>query len=196
MHHIFGKIQVFSGKCTANVIFFLIPALRQPLELGNDQVVAAAAAREGPHPVIDLLSPVQTQHHIVHLPVDKLLYLLIEQYSVGGQRKPEMLVILLLQVSSIGYQLFHCLPVHERLASEEIHLQIVPVPRILNQEVQRLPAYLRGHHGAPPVVFPFLCKTILAGKVAVMGNMEAQCLDHCLALLHFVYIILINVLGK
>ena len=46
------------------------------------------------------------------------------------------------------------------------------------------------------MVLPFLCKTIPAGQVAVVGDMQAQCLDYGFALLHFIYIIFIYVLCK
>ena len=73
MLHILGEIQVLSCKCTAYVIFLLVPALGKLLELWNDQVIASLSVAERAHPVIDLFPAVQAQDHVIHLPVHELL---------------------------------------------------------------------------------------------------------------------------
>ena len=59
VQYIFGKIQIVMGKCTSHIIVGLIPALGHLLELGHDLVVAALAAPERTHHVVDLFSAVQ-----------------------------------------------------------------------------------------------------------------------------------------
>ena len=46
------------------------------------------------------------------------------------------------------------------------------------------------------MVLAFLCKTILTGQIAVVGNMKAQGLYHGLAFLKVYHIILIDICGK
>ena len=127
MLHILGEVQIFSCKCSPYVILLLIPALGQLLELRHDQVIASLSVPEWAHTVVDLFSSVQAQDHIVHLPVDELLHLIVEQYAVRREGKAEMLVMKLLLLPSICHQVFYHLPVHERFAAEEIYFQISPV---------------------------------------------------------------------
>ena len=77
MHHIRGKIQIVSRKCSAHIIVCLIPALRKLPVFRNDNVVAALSAAERSHPVMNFLPAVDAEHHICHLFVDKLLHLII-----------------------------------------------------------------------------------------------------------------------
>ena len=60
MQHIFGKVQIVMGKGPPHIIVHLPPALCHLLELGNDHVIAALAASEGPHVIVDFLSPIDT----------------------------------------------------------------------------------------------------------------------------------------
>ena len=91
----------------------------------------------------------------------------------------------LLLLSSVSYQIFYHLPVHQRLPAEEIYFQITAVARILDQEVQRFLTDFIAHKCSSSMIFPFFCKTVFASKVTVVCNMQAQCLYNCLSLLYF-----------
>ena len=115
------------GKRTADIVSFLLSALRNLLEFGYDQVIASLAATERTHFIMDFLSAVYAQNNVRHLPVGKFQDLVVQQYAVGGQSKAELLVVRLLQASAVLHQLLYHLPVHQRLPAEEVHLQIDPV---------------------------------------------------------------------
>ena len=105
-------------------------------------------------------------------------------------------MVLRLLGTAVFHQALHHVPVHQRLTAKKVHFQMLPVPRIGNEEIQGLFANLIAHQGTAAVVFPFLCKTISAGQVAVMGNVKAKGLDHCLALLKIHNKITVNILCK
>ena len=77
MKHVVRKVQIVPGECTADIIIHLLSAVRKLLELGDNQVIAAAAVTEGAHLIVDILSSVQAQHHIAHLTVAEFHYLVI-----------------------------------------------------------------------------------------------------------------------
>ena len=79
---------------------------------------------------------------------------------------------------SVGHQILDHLPVHQGLAAEEIHLQVPPVPGIGNQEIQGLFSHLVAHQGPASMVLALLREAVAAGQVAVMGDVEAEGLDH------------------
>ena len=196
MQHIRREIQIVAGKGPAHIIIVLIPGLGELLELGHDQLIAALAVAEGAHLVVDLRTSVQAQHHIAHLPVAELHHLVVQQHAVGGQGETELLVELRLLRAPVLHQALHHIPVHQRLAPEEVHLQMLPAARIGDQEIQGLFAHLVAHQSPPSVVLPFLRKAILAGQVAVVGDMQAQRLDHSLTPLKIHHKVLINIPGQ
>ena len=77
MEHICRKVQVMPCKCPADIIILLAPALSKFLELGNRQLITAAAVAEWPHPVIDVLAPIQAHDHIAHFLVAEIHYIVI-----------------------------------------------------------------------------------------------------------------------
>ena len=99
----------------------------------------------------------------------------------------------LLLLPPVGYQIFHDLPVHQRLAAEEIHFQVPALPGIRDQEVQRFLSDLIGHQRPAPMVFAFFREAVFTRQVAVVGDVEAERLHHRLPLLHFVNITFIYV---
>ena len=102
-------------------------------------------------------------------------------------------MIRLLKAPAVGHQLLYHLPVHKGLPAEKIHLQIHSVPGILYQKVQSLFPHLKTHKGTSSVIFPFLCKTVFTGQVAVMGNVETQGLHHRLPLFKVYDIIFVDI---
>ena len=75
-------------------------------------------------------------------------------------------------------------------------LQIHAAAGIRNQKIQRLFAHLKAHESPSAVVFPFLCEAVLAGKVAVVRDVQAQRLYNSLPLLEIADILLVNVFRK
>ena len=83
--------------------------------------------------------------------------------------------------AAILYQVFYNLPVHKRFASEEVHLQVLSGTGIGNKKIKRLLSHFKGHQRSSSVIFSFLCKTVTAGKITVMGNVKTKCLYYCLS---------------
>ena len=94
-------------------------------------------------------------------------------------------------LSSVSHQIFYYLPVHQRLAPEEINFQIPSASGICDQKVQRPLSHLITHQCPATVILSFFRKTIFAGKVTIVGDMQAQSLYHslpCLKIQHSVFI--------
>ena len=104
-----------------------------------------------------------------------------------------MLVVDLLLLPAVSYQVLHDLPVHQRLAAEEIHFQVPALSGILDQEIQRFLSHLIGHKRPASVVFAFFREAVFTRQVAVVGDVETERLHHRLPLLHFVNIVFIYV---
>ena len=68
--------------------------------------------------------------------------------------------------------------VHQRLAAEEVHLQVPATPGMFDEKVQRAPADLKGHQRAVAVVLSLAGKAVGAVEVAGVGDMQAERLDH------------------
>ena len=77
MQDVVGEIQVVPCERAPDIVSLLVSAVRQLLELGNDQVIAAFAVPERTHIVVDLFTPIQAENHIVHLLVDEILDLIV-----------------------------------------------------------------------------------------------------------------------
>ena len=102
----------------------------------------------------------------------------------------------LLLLTSIGHQVLDHLPVHQRLASEEVHLQIPAASGIGNEEIQGLLAHLVRHQRSAAMVLALLRKAVAAGQIAVMGDVQAQGLDYSRTLLEINDFILICIFRK
>lgn len=96
--------------------------------------------------------------------------------------KRKRFVVRLLQRTAVLHQLLYHFPVHERLAAEEVNLQIVTVSGIGYQEIQCLLTNLKAHKGTTAMVLAFLCETVFAAQVTVMRDVQAQRLDYGLSL--------------
>ena len=166
------------GKGAPHVVVLSAPCFYQLLELGNNLLPAAIACVVHPVAVMDFLAAVKAQHHVAHLMVGKIDHVIVDQHAVCGQCKAEMLVMRFLDLTGIRHQLLHHIEVHQRLAAEEIHLQIVPGAGIFDQEVQRPLAHLIAHQRPVAVVLALTGKAVGAIEVAGVGNVQAQCLDH------------------
>ena len=127
---------------------------------------------------MDLLPAVQAQNHVAHFLVAEVDDILVDEHAVGGQGEAEVLPRLLLDAAGIGHQLLDHVKVHQRLAAEEVHFQILPGAGVGDQKVQGLLAHLKGHEGPVPMVLALGGKAVGAVQVAGVGNVQAQGLDH------------------
>ena len=103
-------------------------------------------------------------------------------------------MMFLFQGTPVSHKLLDNLPVHERFTAEEIDLQIRTVTGICHQKIQCFLSDLVAHDRSSAVVFTFFRKAVSAGKVTVMRNMQAKCLDNRFAVFKAVNIIFVNVL--
>ena len=184
------------GKCTAGIIFVLVTALCPFLELRNYQVIASGTFTERTHMIVDFFSSVDTHNHIAHLFVTKLHHFIVNQNTIGGQGKTEVFIMYLFLLSSVSYQVFDNLPVHQRFPSEKVYFQISPASGVGNQKIQCFLSYFVGHQCTSSMIFSFFRKAVLTGQITVVGNMQAQCFDYSWPFFKMLYRIFINVLGK
>ena len=162
------------GKGSSHIIVILISGFRKFPEFRHDQIIASGAFAEWSHVVVYLFTAVHAENNIGHLTITELHYLIIKKNTVGGKSKSEFLVMKLFLLSSVSDQIFYNLPVHQRLAAKKIHLQVSSGAGIGNQKIQGLFSNLKGHQGSSSMVFSLLRKTVVAGKIAVMGNVQAK----------------------
>ena len=105
-----------------------------------------------------------------------------------------MLIVKLFLFSSIGDQVFDHLPVHQRLSAKKIHFQIPAASGIGNQKIQRSFSHFITHQRPAAMIFSFFRKTVAAGKIAVMGDMQTKRLHHrLLRVRNLLYIVLVNI---
>ena len=181
--HVLSEVLVEAGEGAPQVVVLGAPAGDELLKLGDDHVVAALAVDGGPQIVVDLLPAVQGQHGVGHLPVDVLDVLVIEEHAVGGDRKAEALVVLLLHGAGVLHRLLHRVHGHERLPAEEVHLDVAPVAGLLDHKVDGLLGGLKVHgHAVAGAEVAGTREAVLAPQVTVVGHMEAQGLHQGLLL--------------
>ena len=118
------EVRVRVSEGAAHVIILAFPGFHQLLELGHDLIPAAVPGVVHPETVVHFLAPVQGQNHVAAFPVGKIDHVVINEHAVGGEGEAEILVVLLLNASCVCDKLFHHIPVHQRLASEEIDFQV------------------------------------------------------------------------
>ena len=163
------------SKSSSYIIVVLISGFRKFLEFRHDQIIASGALAERSHIVVYLFTAVYTENNIGHFAIAEFHYLIIKKNAVGCKCKAEFLIMKLFLLSSIFHQIFYHLPVHQRLAAKKIHLQVSSGAGIGNQKIQGLFSNLKGHQGSSSMIFSLLRKTVAAGKITVMGNMQTKC---------------------
>ena len=166
------------GKRTTHVVVLPLTCLHQLLKLGHDPIPTAVARIVYAETVVDLLAPIEAQHHVAALAVGKIDHIVVDLQAVGGEGKAEILMFLLLNGAGIGHQVLHHLEVHQRLTAEEVHLQVAAAAGVLHKEIQRTLTHLKAHDGTLTVILALTCKAVGAVEVAGMGHMEAQGLHH------------------
>ena len=181
MEDVVGEIGVVVGEGAADVVAPVAAPFDEVLEFRYDDVIAAVAVDGFSQAVMHLFSAVEAEHDIVALLVGKVDHLVIEQNAVGGQRKAEVLALLLLDASAIGNSLLDDVKVHQRFSAEEVDLQISSRARVLDQEVDRLLGDLKAHQRPVAVVFALARKAVFAVEVAGVRDVQAQRLDDGIA---------------
>ena len=88
-----------------------------------------------------------------------------------------MLAVLCFRAARIFDEPFHDVPVHQRLAAEEIDFEIAPRTGMFDQKIERPFADLERHHRAFAAVLALTRKAVRAVEVARMRDMQAQRLD-------------------
>ena len=136
MENIVCEVCVIMCISTSYIVTLVTSFFDKFLEFRNDNIITAFAVSERAHAVIYFLTAVDPEHDIVHLAVHELLNLIIQQDTVSRHGKTEMLIVQLFLLPPISHQVFHNLPVHQRLPAEEVDFEIPPVPGILDQEIQ------------------------------------------------------------
>ncbi len=182
-----------SCKGAPEVVVLRPTALNELLELGHNHVIAALAGDRGPEVIVDLFSPVDGENCVGHLTVDVLDVLIIEEHTISCNCKAEALVVLLLNGTGVLHRLLYGIHGHQRLAAEEVHLDVTAVARLGDDEVDGPFGGLEVHgHAVAGAEIAGGGKAILTPQVAVVGDMEAQGLDQGL-LLHGGSLLPVNV---
>ncbi len=110
----------------------------------------------------------------MHFAVGELDHLVVHQHAVGRQRKAEILAGFLLPPAGIGHKALHDVPVHQRLAAEEVHLEIGMRAAVLNQKIQRALAHVKRHQRPLAVILALTGKAVGAVQVAGVRHVQAQ----------------------
>ena len=180
--NVLEEIRVGVRKGASHVVALAASGLNQLLEFGHDAIPASLACVVYAEAVVDLAAAVKAQDHVVALAVGKVDDVIVDEHSVGGQGKAEVLVVLFFHRARVGDQLLDDVKIHQRLAAEEVDLQIAARARIGDEEVQGLLAHLKAHHGSVAVVLSLAGKAVGAVEVAGVRHVQAEGLDHARAL--------------
>ena len=109
-----------------------IALLDQLLKLGHDDVVAASTRNSLAHLVVDRRTAIERQDNVIHVGVDVVNLLVVEQQAVGGDGEAELLAVLLFDRTRIINGLLDRIPCHERLTAEEVNLDVAALARALD----------------------------------------------------------------
>ena len=176
VEYIVREINVVVSKGAANVVILAAARLYEFLELRHYLIVASVARVIAAEMVVDLFSSVKAENYVAHLLVEKIYYLVVDKDSVSGKREAEVLVMLLLDASRVSHELLDNVPVHQRLAAEEVNLKVVASARVFDKEVKGALAYLKAHKSAIALILALTCKAIGAVEVAGVCNVQAESL--------------------
>jgi len=177
VENILCKIYIVVGECAAHVIILTAACFHQLPELRHDNVIAASAVCGPAQSVMDFPASVQAEHHIMHFSVGKLYHIIVYPDTVSGKREAEILSGFFFYLPAIfNYTLYH-IPVHQRLSSEEVHLQIHSVAGIFHEKIKSPLSRFQAHKSPLAMEFPLACKAVVAAEITGMSYMEAKSLD-------------------
>ena len=176
-----GEVGVVVGVGAAHVIVLVAALFHELLELRHDGVIAAVACVVLAEAVMDFLAAIEAQHDIVALLVAEVDDIVVDEHTVGGHGEAEVLVVDLLLLAAVGDELFDHVEVHQRLTAEEIDLEVAAGAGVLDEEVHGPLAHLEAHQGAVALIAALRGEAVGAVEVAGVGDVEAERLDHRLA---------------
>ena len=188
-----GEVGVVVGVGAAHVIVLVTALFHELLKLRHDGVIAAVACVVLAEAVMDFLAAIEAQHDIVALLVAEVDDIVIDEHTVGGHGEAEVLVVDLLLLAAVGDELFDHVEVHQRLAAEEIDLEVAAGAGVLDEEVHSPLAHLEAHQGAVALIAALRGEAVGAVEVAGVGDVEAERLDHRLAVLEVERHVLVDV---
>ena len=171
---ILHEIGIRMGKRAADIVIFAAARFDKTLKLRNDGVPASAPRVIDAQTVVDLAASVKAEHHVRHFAVCKVDHIVVDEHSVRREREAEILFFLLFDAARIHDELLHDIPIHERLAAEEVHLEIPPCSRIFNEKIERAPTDVKAHQRAVAVKFALTCEAVGAVQIAGVGDVKAE----------------------
>ena len=175
------KIGIGVREGAAHIVISAAARFDQPLELGDDPLPASVARVVDAVAVVNLPTAVQTQHHVAALAVGEIDDVVVDEQAVGREREAEVFARLLFDAARVGDEVLDDLKIHQRLAAEEIHLQIAPSAGMGDEVIQREAADLEGHQRALALILPLTGEAIGAVEIAGVRNVQAERLDHARA---------------
>ena len=75
--------------------------------------------------VIDFLTAVQRKDDVMHFLVAEFRYLIVQEDAVCRKGEADILIVELFLLSSVCNELLYDIPVHERLAAEEVDIKVL-----------------------------------------------------------------------
>lgn len=174
--HIVCEVGIIFGKGAADVIILMAALFNKTLVLVHEQVIGALAVGSFPHTVVDFPSAVHGEYHVGHFLVDEIYLFIVQEQTVGGYGKSEVLVVLLFLGAAVLHELLHSIEVHKRLAAEEIHLKIFPVCGVFEKEIESTSARIEIHDLSAETVISRRSEAVLTAEIAVHGDKQAHSL--------------------
>ncbi len=194
--HIVAEVLVVAGEGAPNVVLLVPTLFGKFLGFFHNQLIAALAVDGRTHPVVHFRPAVDGDDHIAHFLVQEIHDFIVHQHTVGGDGELELLVLFLFDGAAVFHQPLHHREIHQRFAAEEVHFQVLPLAALFHQPVQGSLAHFIGQQ--LPLAHAKIAgggKAVLAAQVAVVGGMEAQCLDHAGLIQLYVCIIIRGIQG-
>ena len=163
---------------STHIILFLSPILSQALKFFYNLVIRTFAIFARTHEVVCLSASVQAQNDIATFSICEFDYIVINQYTICSKRKIKVLVMRLLELSSIRNEFFAYVPVQKWLATKEINFKILTASGIFDQEVKCLLTNFKRHDSSFATVLTFTRKTVFAVHITSMCDVKTDCFEH------------------
>ena len=110
--------------------------------------------------VVDLFAAIQTQNDVVALLVAEIDHIVIDQHTVGGHGKAEVLVVDLLLLTAVSHQLFDHIKVHQRFAAKKVHFKVAAGAGVFDQEVHGTLAHFKAHQRTVALIAALRSKAV------------------------------------
>ena len=160
--NILSEVGVSVSKRAAHIVVFSASRFDEFLEFRHDYIVTSHAAYGVSEVVVYLFYAVEGQNDVVHFLVCEFDHVVVNEHTVGCERKAEVFAVLFLYRASVCHEVFDHLPVHKRFAAEEVHFEITTRSAVFDEKIEGAFAHFVGHKRALAVIFALRCKTIFA----------------------------------